>query len=228
MANENNLTLPVLDYAGKNVGEVTLPAELFATEIKEYSVQRAVRVDLANRRVATAHTLTRDIVHGSNRKPFRQKGTGRGRQGTTNAPIHRHGGVVFAPNGEQSFKLYMNKKEHYIAFTSALTDKAQSNDIIVLTDEKFSSNKTKDAKKALEAVKADEKKNLLVLGDMDENLILACRNLTNVVITTADNLSVYDVLNANKLILVKNTIPCDCGCDDEECACHHHDAKEAK
>jgi len=219
MANENtNLNLPVVGFDGKKVGEVALPADLFATEINEYSVQMAVRVDLSNRRVATAHTLTRDIVHGSNRKPFRQKGTGRARQGTVNAPAHRHGGVVFAPNGQQSFKLSMNKKEHYVAFTSALTDKAQGNNIIVLTDEKFPSNKTKDAVKALEAIKADDKKNLIVLGEMDENLILACRNLTNVVLTTSDNLSVYDILNANKLILVKNTIPTghddDCDCDD--------------
>ncbi|MFA6829337.1 MAG: 50S ribosomal protein L4 [Bacilli bacterium] len=226
MANtEKQLVLPVVDYSGKKVGEVNLPNDLFATEVKEYSVQRAVRVDLANRRVATAHKLTRDIVHGSNRKPFNQKGTGRARSGTNNSPIHRHGGVVFAPNGEQSFKLSMNKKEHYLAFTSVLTDKAQGNNIIVLTDEKFASAKTKDFVVALDAIKADEKKNLIVLADYDENLVLACRNLTNVIVTTADNLSVYDVLNANKLILVKGTIPTGCDCEEGECCC---DTKETK
>lgn len=225
MANEKNLTLPVVDYAGNKVEEVVLPEELFGTEVNEYSVQRAVRVDLANRRVATAHTLTRDIVHGSNRKPFNQKGTGRARQGTTNAPIHRHGGVVFAPNGEQSFKLKMNKAEHYIAFTSALTDKANKGDIIVLTDEKFNSGKTKDFVKALKAIGADEKKNLIVLADIDENLVNAARNLPNVWIVTSDNLSVYDILNTNKLVMVKNTIPTD---HDEECHCAACEAKEAK
>ncbi|MCI1735874.1 MAG: 50S ribosomal protein L4 [Bacilli bacterium] len=221
---EVNLNLPVLDYTGKKIGDVTLPSDLFAAKIKPYSVQRAVRVDLANRRVGTAHTLTRDIVHGSNRKPFAQKGTGRARQGTVNAPIHRHGGVVFAPNGQQNFRLSMNKSEHYIAFTSALSDKAMSNDIIVLTDEKFASTKTKDFVKALAAIKADENKNLLVLADIDMNLIKACRNLTNVIVTTSDNLSVYDILNAKKLILVKNTIPTE---DDDACD-HDHDVKEAK
>lgn len=225
MANEKNLTLPVVDYAGNKVGEVALPCDLFDVEINEYSVQRAVRVDLANRRVATAHTLTRDIVHGSNRKPFNQKGTGRARQGTVNAPNHRHGGVVFAPNGQQSFKLKMNKAEHYLAFTSALTDKANQNNIIVLTDEKFSSNKTKDFVKALKAIGADEKKNLIVLAELDENLINAARNLQNVWIVTSDNLSVYDILNANKLIMVKNTIPSE---HDGECHCAACEAKEAK
>ena len=144
MANE--IKSPVLDYTGKKVGEVVLPADLFNTEINEYSVQRAVRVDLAARRVDTAHTLTRDIVHGSNRKPWRQKGTGRARAGTTNSPVWRHGGVVFAPNGQQNHDLKRNKKEHYLAFTSVLTEKAQGGNVIVLTGEKCPSRKTKEEK----------------------------------------------------------------------------------
>ena len=206
MANEN-LIWPVVDYAGNKVGEVTLPADLFNAEINEVVVQRAVRVDLSNRRVDTAHTLTRDIVHGSNRKPFRQKGTGRARAGTTNSPGWRHGGVVHAPNGEQSHELKMNKKEHALAMVSVFSDKAQKGDIIVLTEEGFQSSKTKDFVKALAAIGADEKKNLIVLGDIDENLILAARNIPSVRLVTADNVSVYDVLNAKKLILVENVIP---------------------
>ena len=220
MANEN-LNWPVIDYTGKQVGEVNLPADLFAAEVNEVVVQRAVRVDLSNRRVDTAHTLTRDIVHGSNRKPFRQKGTGRARAGTTNSPVWRHGGVVFAPNGEQNHTLKMNKKEHYIAFTSALSDKVNSKDLIVLTDDAFGSNKTKDFTTALKAIGADSKKNLLVVASYDENLILAARNIPSVTLVSADNLSVYDILNANKLIMVKGVIPasldddCDCDCCKE-------------
>lgn len=206
MANEN-LILPVINYTGEKVGEATLPADLFNTEVNEYVVQRAVRVDLSNRRVDTAHTLTRDIVHGSNRKPWRQKGTGRARAGTTNSPVWRHGGVVHAPNGEQNHTLKMNKKEHYIAVTSVFSDKAQNGNIIVLTDEKFGSQKTKDFAAALKAIGADEKKNLLVLADIDENLIMASNNIKTVKVVSADNVSVYDVLNANKLILVKSVIP---------------------
>lgn len=206
MANEN-LILPVINYTGEKVGEATLPADLFNTEVNEYVVQRAVRVDLSNRRVDTAHTLTRDIVHGSNRKPWRQKGTGRARAGTTNSPVWRHGGVVHAPNGEQNHTLKMNKKEHYIAVTSVFSDKARNGNIIVLTDEKFGSQKTKDFAAALKAIGADEKKNLLVLADIDENLIMASNNIKTVKVVSADNVSVYDVLNANKLILVKSVIP---------------------
>lgn len=202
-----NINWPVVNYAGEKVGEVVLPGDLFDTDVNEYVVQREVRLDLANRRVDTAHTLTRDIVHGSNRKPFRQKGTGRARAGTTNSPVWRHGGVVFAPNGEQNHRLSMNKKEHYLAFTSVLTDKVKNNNLIVLTEEAFSSKKTKDFVKALSAIGADGKKNLLVISAPDENLILAARNIPSVEIVTPDNLSVYDVLNANKLILIQNVIP---------------------
>lgn len=206
MANEN-IILPVVDYAGNKVEEVTLPADIFNVEINEYTVQRAVRVDLANRRVDTAHTLTRDIVHGSNRKPWRQKGTGRARAGTTNSPVWRHGGVVHGPNGEQNHSLKMNKREHYIALTSALSDKAQNGNIIVLDNKGFESHKTKDFVKALKAIGADGKKNLLVLSDLDENLILASGNVPSVKTVFADNVSVYDILNAKKLILVKDVIP---------------------
>ena len=218
MANQEKVTelkLPVLDYAGNKVDEVVLPDDLFNTEINEYAVQKAVRIDLSNRRVATACTLDRSQVHGSNKKPYGQKHTGRARAGTTNSPVWRHGGVVHGPNGQQSYKLNMTKKEHYIAFTSALSDKAKKNAIIVLTDEKFNSNKTKDFVKALAAIKADEKKNLIVMSDADMNLINAANNLPQVALTFADNVSVYDVLSANKVIFVKNTIPCECCCDHD-------------
>jgi large subunit ribosomal protein L4 len=207
VAEATDLKLPVVGYDGKKVGDVVLPADLFNTPVHETVVQRAVRVDLSNRRVATAHTLDRSIVHGSNRKPYAQKHTGRARAGTTNSPIWRHGGVVHGPNGEQNYTLKMNKKEHYIAFTSVLSDKAKKDAIIVLTDEPFTSSKTKDFVKVLTAIKADAKKNLLVLADADENLINACRNIPSVVLVAADNVSVYDVLNANRLILVKGVIP---------------------
>lgn len=217
MANENLNNWPVVDYAGNKVEEITLPGDLFNADVNEVVIQRAVRVDLSNRRVDTAHTLTRDIVHGSNRKPWRQKGTGRARAGTANSPVWRHGGVVFAPNGQQNHTLKMNKKEHYIAFTSALSDKVNNNNLIVLTDEAFSSSKTKDFVKALSAIGADEKKNLLVVAAYDENLIRAAANIPSVTVVSADNLSVYDILNSKKLIMVKGVIPApldECHCDE--------------
>ncbi|MCI5669394.1 MAG: 50S ribosomal protein L4 [Candidatus Enterosoma sp.] len=219
MANENLNNWPVVDYAGNKVEEITLPGDLFNADVNEVVIQRAVRVDLSNRRVDTAHTLTRDIVHGSNRKPWRQKGTGRARAGTANSPVWRHGGVVHGPNGEQNHTLKMNKREHYIALTSALSDKAKNGNIIVLDEKGFESHKTKDFVKALKAIGADEKKNLLVLSDLDENLLLASGNIPSVKVVFADNVSVYDILNAKKLILVKGVVPA--VLDDE----HEEEAK---
>ena len=219
MANENLNNWPVVDYAGNKVEEITLPGDLFNADVNEVVIQSAVRVDLSNRRVDTAHTLTRDIVHGSNRKPWRQKGTGRARAGTANSPVWRHGGVVHGPNGEQNHTLKMNKREHYIALTSALSDKAKNGNIIVLDEKGFESHKTKDFVKALKAIGADEKKNLLVLSDLDENLLLASGNIPSVKVVFADNVSVYDILNAKKLILVKGVVPA--VLDDE----HEEEAK---
>lgn len=219
MANENLNNWPVVDYAGNKVEEITLPGDLFNADVNEVVIQRAVRVDLSNRRVDTAHTLTRDIVHGSNRKPWRQKGTGRARAGTANSPVWRHGGVVHGPNGEQNHTLKMNKREHYIALTSALSDKAKNGNIIVLDEKGFESHKTKDFVKALKAIGADEKKNLLALSDLDENLLLASGNIPSVKVVFADNVSVYDILNAKKLILVKGVVPA--VLDDE----HEEEAK---
>lgn len=224
MANKK-LNWPVVDYTGAKVEEVVLPADLFAAEVNEVVVQRAVRVNLSNRRVDTAHTLTRDIVHGSNRKPFRQKGTGRARAGTTNSPVWRHGGVVFAPNGEQNHTLKMNKKEHFVALTSALSDKVNSKNLIILNDAEYPSSKTKDFAKTLAAIGADEKKNIIVVSDYDENFIKAARNIPSIIITSFEYLSVYDIVDANKLIMFKGAIPTECEhdgcCDCEEC-------KEAK
>lgn len=213
---DKELILPVVNYQGQEVDKVTLPNEVFNVEVNEFAIQRAVRTDLANRRVATAHTLDRSVVHGSNRKPYGQKHTGRARAGTTNSPIWRHGGVVHGPDGKQSFKLKMNKTEAYIAFISALSFKAQEGAIIVLENKGFGSEKTKDFVKSLKDIKADEKKNLLIIYPIkdeqtgayyfDENLVKAARNVASVKIVTPDNVSVYDILNANKLILTKEFV----------------------
>lgn len=221
MANKKEnkeLVLPVLDFEGKEIAKVELPCELFQAEINEYLVSMAVRVDLANRRVSTAKTLDRSEVHGSNRKPYGQKHTGRARAGTTNSPIWRHGGVVHGPDGKQNYKLKMNKNDHYIALCSALTEKAQSNNIIVVDENSFKGTKTKEFVQALKNVGADEKKNLVVFYQPNDNVIKASRNIPTINRVFADNTSVYDILNANKLILAKEVIPtCDCCSDHCEC-----------
>ena len=200
------ISWPTIDFTGKSVSSVNLPGEIFGQEINEFAVQRAVRLDLANRRLGTAHTLTRDIVHGTNKKPYRQKGTGRARAGTANSPIWRHGGVVHGPTGHENYSLKMNKKESEIAFCSVMSDKVKNKNLIVIEDKGYKSNKTKDFVKTLKVIGgSSDKRNLIVLSTLDENLIFASRNLQNVIVTTVENLSVYDVLNSSKLIMFKDT-----------------------
>ena len=206
----------VLDFSGKKVDEICLPEELFNAEIDEYLVALAIRVDRANRRVSTAKVLDRSEVHGSNKKPYAQKHTGRARAGTTNSPIWRHGGVVHGPDGKRNYKLKMNKKDHFIALASALTDKFKNDKLIVVDEKTFTGTKTKEFVQCLKNINADEKKNLVVLYEPEENLLRASLNIPSIKVVFADNTSVYDIVNANKVILAKGVIPC---CCDDDCCC---------
>lgn len=203
------LEWPVLDYAGQQIGTVELEPDVFglqADEISAYAVQAAVKTYLANRRQATAKTKVRSEVSGSGKKLWRQKGTGRARMGDSRSPLWRHGGTVFGPTGNQNFKLKLNKRVNGLAVRSALSDKVLDKALIVLTDAPFTSHRTKDFAQALKALNGGDKKTLLVLGDYDENLLLAARNLANVTITSYDNLSAYDLVNAQSLIIVRNCL----------------------
>lgn len=208
MANET-LSWPVLDYAGKKVGSVDLDKIVFGLhkdELKPYAVQAAVKTYLANRRQATAKTKNRSEVSGSGKKLWRQKGTGRARMGNIRSPIWRHGGVVFGPRGNQNYKLKFNKRENDWAVRSALSDKVLEKALIVLTETPFSSPKTKDFASALKALNGGDKKTLIVLGAVDENLIKAARNLPNIKLTDPSDMSVYDIVDAQSLIIVENAI----------------------
>lgn len=203
------LNWDVVDYSGKKVGEIALDKYVFGLSVEEqnpYAVQAAVKTYLANRRQATAKTKNRSEVSGSGKKLWRQKGTGRARMGNNRSPLWRHGGVVFGPRGNQNYKLKLNKKVDYLALRSVLSDKVLENALIVLTDEPFNSGKTKDFAKALKALNGGDKKTLLVFGDYDENLFLAARNLPNVQVTDLSNFSVYDIVNAESLIIVKSAL----------------------
>jgi large subunit ribosomal protein L4 len=200
-----NIELPVIDYSGKEVGTAKLASELFGVEPNPYCVQLAVKVDLANRRQATAKTRTISEVNGTGKKPWKQKGTGRARVGTHRSPLWRGGAVVFGPNGKQSYKIKMNKKEHFLALASVLSDKATEKKITILDSEKFSSPKTKDFVKALAAMKITGK-TLFVVDQFDENFFRAASNIPSLKIVLSDNISVYDVLNAANLVLTKSVI----------------------
>ncbi len=204
------LNWPVVDFAGKQVGSIELDPEVFGLkDVNVYAIQAAVRTSLANSRQATAKTKVRSVVQGSGRKLWKQKGTGRARVGNIRSPLWRHGGTVFGPTGNQNYKLKLNKQVNDLAVRSALSDKANDKALIVLTDTPFTSSKTKDFVKALKAINGGDKKTLLVLGEYDEKLELAARNLPNVKIVDGSDVSAYDVVDSQSLVIVKNALPQD-------------------
>lgn len=199
------VSLKVLNQAGEETGKISVSAEVFGVEVNEQVMFDAVQVYQSNMRQATAKTKTRAEVSGGGKKPWRQKGTGRARAGSTRSPLWRHGGIVWGPRGTQNFKLSMNKKAHALAVKSALTLKAQSKDIIVVDEFKYDEVKTKQVVKTLECINA-KTKSLLVINDDNETLVLSARNIPGVIITKTNNLSVYDILNADSLVFTTAAI----------------------
>ena len=191
----------VYNMEGKEVDSLELNDAIFGVEVNEHLVHMAVLQQLANNRQGTQKAKTRSEVRGGGRKPWRQKGTGHARQGSTRAPQWTHGGVVFAPvPRDYSFKL--NKKEKRAALKSALTSRVAENKFIVLDELKLDEIKTKKFAGFLSAVNADCKA-LVVTAEANENVVLSARNLPGVQTTFANLVNVYDVLNAKKLVLDK-------------------------
>lgn len=199
------VSLKVLNHAGEETGKVMVSAEVFGVEVNEQVMFDAVQVYQANMRQATAKTLTRAEVSGGGKKPWRQKGTGRARAGSTRSPLWRHGGTVFGPRGNQNFKLSMNKKAHALALKSALTLKVQSKDIIVLENVDVNEVKTKTVVSLLANVKA-KTKSLVVVDKDSDAFVLSARNIPGVITVEANNLSVYDILNADSLVFTSASI----------------------
>ena len=193
----------VYNMQGAQVGEMELNDAVFGVEVNEHLVKMAVTNILANKRQGTQKAKTRSEVSGGGRKPWRQKGTGHARQGSTRSPQWTGGGVVFAPTPrDYTFKL--NKKERRLALKSALTSRVQENKLIVLDELKLDAPKTKDMQKVLDALKVN--KALVVLKDKDENVVLSTRNIPNVVTALTNTINVYDVLKYNTLILTKDSV----------------------
>ena len=188
---------------GKEVGKMDLNDAVFGVEINEHLVHMAVVQNLANKRQGTQKAKTRSEVSGGGRKPWRQKGTGHARQGSTRAPQWKGGGVVFAPTPrDYSFKL--NKKEKRAALKSVLTSRVQDNKLIVLDELKFDAIKTKEFKKVMDNLKVS--KAMVVIGGQDENVILSARNLPTVNTAVAENINVYDILKGDTLVLTKDAV----------------------
>lgn len=192
-----NIELKVLSQNGVEVSTITLDKEVFGVEINEQVMFDAVMTYLANRRQATAKTKKRHEVSGGGKKPFRQKGTGRARAGSSRSPIWVGGGTVFGPDGNQNYKIKQNKKEHKLALKSALTK--QVNNLVVL-DALTVEGKTSEIVTVLKNLEVANSKVLLV--SEDEKVLQGSRNLKNVLVVSKDNVSVYDLLNSEKLVMV--------------------------
>ena len=194
----------VLNMEGAAVGTIELNDAVFGTDVNEHLVHMAVVQYLANRRQGTQKAKTRSEVSGGGKKPYRQKGTGHARQGSTRSPQFTGGGIVFAPQPrDYSFK--MNKKEKRIALKSALSDRVQEGRVIVLDELKLDEIKTKAFAKVLENLKIGGK-SLFILGDMDQNVILSARNLPGTKTTQTSEINVYDIMNAQTLVMTKDAV----------------------
>jgi large subunit ribosomal protein L4 len=194
----------VYNIEGKEVGTIELNDAIFGVEVNEHLVHLAVVQQLADKRQGTQKAKTRSEVSGGGRKPWRQKGTGHARQGSTRSPQWTGGGVVFAPTPrDYSFK--MNKKEKRIALKSALTDKLQNNNLVVVDELKFDEFKTKKFAEAMTNLKATRKA-LVVLADNDQKVVKSAANLEQVTTTLTNTLSVYDIVNAKTLVLTKDAV----------------------
>ena len=191
----------VFDMAGKQVGEIELSDAIFGIEPNEAVVHDVVKNHLANCRQGTQSSLTRAEVSGGGIKPWRQKGTGRARQGSIRAPQWTHGGIVFAPK-PRDYSYTLNKKVKRLAMKSALSAKAQAEEIVVIDAIKMDSIKTKTFKTFLNAVGVNGKA-LVVTAENDAIVVKSAANIPGILVTFANLINVYDILNAQKLVIDK-------------------------
>ncbi len=188
------------DMAGKQIGEIELSEAIFGIEPNQAVVHEAVKNHLANCRQGTQSALTRAEVSGGGKKPWRQKGTGHARQGSTRAPQWTHGGIVFAPK-PRGYRYTLNKKVRRLALKSALSAKAAEGAVMVVDGLELAEIKTKTMKTFLEAIGAS--KSVVVTPEVNQNVVLSTRNIPGAVTTTAKVLSVYDIVNAKQLVIDK-------------------------
>ncbi|WP_304428847.1 50S ribosomal protein L4 [uncultured Acetatifactor sp.] len=196
-------SVSVYNMEGKEVGTIELNDAVFGVKVNEHLVHMAVVQQLANKRQGTQKAKTRGEVSGGGRKPWRQKGTGHARQGSTRSPQWKGGGVVFAPvPRDYSFK--MNKKEKRAALKSALTSKVQDNKLIVLDELKLDEIKTKKFVAVMNNLKVE--KGLVVIADNDKNVVMSARNLADIDTALANMINTYDVMKAKTVVLTKDAV----------------------
>ncbi|MDU0991046.1 MAG: 50S ribosomal protein L4, partial [Enterococcus faecium] len=186
---------------GQQVGDIQLNEQVFGVEVNKYALHQAVVAQLANKRQGTQSAKTRSEVRGGGIKPWRQKGTGRARQGSIRAPQWIKGGVVFAPK-PRDYRMSIPKSMRKVAMTSALTSKVA--DMVVLEDLTFEAPKTKEAVKMLNAFEA--KKTLIITAEVNENVYKSARNIEGVTVMPVNNINVYDLLNCKTLMITKEAV----------------------
>ena len=197
------MKLDVMDLTGKKVGNVKVADSVFNCEVNEQAIFDAILRQTSSWRQGTHDTKTRAEVSGGGKKPFRQKGTGRARQGSTRAVQYRHGGIAFGPT-PRSHTFKLNRKVRRLALRSGLTLKAKSNDLLCIDNIKMDAIKTKEFVKILSALGIERKALFVVDFDEDfDNAYMSLRNLNNIVMVTAEGLNIYDLQNANKLVMTK-------------------------
>ncbi|MFR6216538.1 MAG: 50S ribosomal protein L4 [Enterocloster bolteae] len=193
----------VYNMEGKEVGALELNDAVFGVEVNEHLVHLAVVAQLANKRQGTQKAKTRSEVSGGGRKPWRQKGTGHARQGSTRSPQWKGGGVVFAPT-PRDYTIKLNKKEKRAALRSALTSRVQDNKFIVVDELKFDEIKTKKFQNVMDNLKVS--KALVVLADNDQNTVLSARNIAGVKTSQVGSINVYDILKYNTVVATKAAV----------------------
>jgi len=196
-------TVGLFNKEGQKVGDVQLAESVFAVEINQDAVHQVVVAQLANKRQGNQSTLTRAEVSGGGIKPWRQKGTGRARQGSTRSPQWTHGGVVFAPKPRE-YRISTPKSMRIVAMKSVLTSKVVENEIIVLESLDFEAPKTKDVIKMLKAL--DVKKALIVVAESNENVYKSARNIEGIDIIPVNNINIYDILKYEKFVITKEAV----------------------
>jgi len=193
----------VYNMEGKEVGTIELNDAVFGVEINEHLVHLAVVQQLANNRQGTQKAKTRSEVSGGGKKPYRQKGTGHARQGSTRAPQWTGGGVVFAPT-PRDYTFKMNKKEKRLALKSVLTSRVQENKLVVLDELKFGEIKTKNMQNVLNNLNVS--KALVVLNENDQNVVLSARNIANVKTALTNTINVYDIMKYDTVVVTKAAV----------------------
>jgi large subunit ribosomal protein L4 len=196
-------TVGLFNQEGKQVGDIQLNDNVFGVEVNQDALHQVVVALLANKRQGTQSAKTRAEVRGGGIKPWRQKGTGRARQGSIRAPQWIKGGIVFAPK-PRDYRVSVPKSMRKVAMTSALTSKVQDNEMLVLESLAFAAPKTKSMVEVLKAFEA--KKTLIITAESNEVLYKSARNITDVKIMPVNNINVYDLLNCDKLIITKDAV----------------------